>query len=191
MTAKIYSAAYIGFDGKLIEIECDTSNGLPSIIIVGLANKAVDEAKERVRSALKNSDLLLPRKRITLNLAPADLPKDGSSYDLPMAIAVLAASGQVQPTFLSDSLFVGELSLDGKVRAVRGIISHVEVAKNQGFKRVFVPQKNISQATLVDGIDILPVTHLKEVVAYLTAGSGISPATLNTAPHPKSYPVDL
>ena len=108
-----------------------------------------------------------------------------------MAIAVLAASGQVQPTFLSDSLFVGELSLDGKVRAVRGIISHVEVAKNQGFKRVFVPQKNISQATLVDGIDILPVTHLKEVVAYLTAGSGISPATLNTAPHPKSYPVDL
>lgn len=87
ITAKVFSAASLGFDGKLIEIECDMTKGLPSIVIVGLANKAIDEAKERLRSSLRNSDLVLPRKRITFNLAPADLPKDGASYDLPMAVA--------------------------------------------------------------------------------------------------------
>ncbi len=98
VTANVSSAAIVGFDGKLIDIECDMTNGLPTIIIVGLANKAIDEAKERMRSSLKNSNLAVPRKRITLNLAPADLPKDGASYDLPMAIAVLAASEQISTT---------------------------------------------------------------------------------------------
>ena len=92
VTAKVYSAALVGFDGRLIEIECDTTNGLPGIVIVGLGSKAIDESKERMRSSIKNSNLVLPRKRITLNLAPADLPKDGACYDLPMAIA-LPASG--------------------------------------------------------------------------------------------------
>lgn len=169
MTSKIFSAAYVGFDGKLIEIECDISNGLPSIIIVGLANKAVDEAKERIRSSLKNSELLMPRKRITLNLAPADLPKDGTSYDLPMAVAVLATSGQIQPDLLNDSLFVGELSLDGKVRPVRGIISHAEVARRSGFKRLFVPVENAEQATLVEGIDVIATESLESLVKLLNA----------------------
>ena len=149
-TAKVYSAAHIGFDGRLIEIECDTTKGLPGIIIVGLANKAIDEAKERMRSSIKNSDLSMPRKRITLNLAPADLPKDGSSYDLPMAVAVLAASQQIKTDLLKDSLFVGELSLDGKLRPIRGVITHTEVAKLNKFKRIFVPSDNAPQASLVD-----------------------------------------
>jgi magnesium chelatase family protein len=167
MTSKIFSAAYVGFEGQLIEVECDTSNGLPSIVIVGLANKAVDEAKERIRSSLKNINLAMPRKRITLNLAPADLPKDGSSYDLPMAIAVLAASEQIKLTYLPNSMFVGELSLDGYLRPIRGVISHVEVAKKHGFKRIFVPKANATQATLVDGVEIIPVDRLDRLISHL------------------------
>jgi len=176
MTSKVYSAAYVGFDGQLIEVECDTSNGLPSVIIVGLANKAVDEAKERIRSSLKNNDLAMPRKRITLNLAPADVPKDGSSYDLPMAVAILAASEQIKSTLLSSSMFVGELSLNGELRPVRGVISHVEVAKKNGFKRIFVPKDNVSQATLVGGVDIISVSSLKELMAYLNGAKPLEPS---------------
>jgi len=182
MTSKIFSAAYVGFDGKLIEVECDTSNGLPGIVIVGLANKAVDEAKERIRSSVKNSGLSMPRKRITLNLAPADLPKDGSSYDLPMAIAVLVSSEQVRSSEAQDSLFVGELSLDGKLRPIRGVISHAEVAKTQGFKRIFVPSKNAAEATLVEGIDIIAVHTLKEVVNHLNGTTIISPSIQGKTP---------
>jgi magnesium chelatase family protein len=176
MTAHVYSAAYVGFEGKLIEVECDTSNGLPSVIMVGLANKAVDEAKERIRSSLKNTDLMMPRKRITLNLAPADLPKDGSSYDLPMAIALLATSQQIKADLLDSSLFVGELSLDGKLRPIRGVISHAEVAKKSGFKRIFIPKQNAPQATLVSNIEIIPVSSLKEVVRHLNGSQIIEPA---------------
>ncbi|HMS31016.1 MAG TPA: YifB family Mg chelatase-like AAA ATPase [Candidatus Saccharibacteria bacterium] len=174
-TAKVYSAAHIGFDGRLIEIECDTTKGLPGIIIVGLANKAIDEAKERMRSSIKNSELSMPRKRITLNLAPADLPKDGSSYDLPMAVAVLAASGQIKTDLLKDSLFVGELSLDGSLRPIRGVITHTEVAKTQKFKRIFVPKENGAQASLVEGVDIIPVSSLVELCHLLNKPESLNP----------------
>jgi magnesium chelatase family protein len=103
MTSEVISAANIGYEGRLIQIECDSSNGLPGLVIVGMANKAIEESKERMRSAIKNSGLDFPRKRVTLSLAPADLPKDGSSYDLPMAIAILAISGQVPILYSSES----------------------------------------------------------------------------------------
>lgn len=167
ITAKVFSAAHVGFDGQLIEVECDMSNGLPSIIVVGLANKAIDEAKERIRSSLKNSELNIPRKRITLNLAPADLPKDGSLYDLPMTIAILAASQQIDSKLLGDSLFIGELSLDGSLRPVRGIISHAEVAKNHGFKRIFVPLANANQAALIQGLEVYAVSTLIQLIKHL------------------------
>lgn len=173
-TAKVYSAAHVGFEGRLIEIECDTTKGLPGIVIVGLANKAIDEAKERLRSSIKNSQLSLPRKRITLNLAPADLPKDGASYDLPMTVAVLAASQQIKNNVLAESLFVGELSLDGSLRPVRGIITHTEVAKKHGFKRIFVPATNGAQATLVDGIEIIGITNLSDLCKLLNDPSKIT-----------------
>lgn len=172
ITAKVYSAAHIGFDGQLIEVECDTTKSLPAIVIVGLANKAIDEAKERIRSGIKNSELSVPRKRITLNLAPADLPKDGSAYDLPMAIAVLAASQQIKTDSLSSSLFVGELSLDGSLRAIRGVISHTEVAKQRGFSRIFLPKVNAAQASLVEGIEIIPVESLNQICKHL---NGVKP----------------
>lgn len=166
--AKVHSAAHVGFDGRTIEIECDITNGLPSIVIVGLGNKAIDEAKERIRSSIKNSGLLMPRKRITLNLAPADLPKDGASFDLPMAVAVLAASQQIQSNLLGKVLVVGELSLDGEVRPVRGIISHVEVAKSLGLEYIIVPHENADQASLVEGISILATKNLSETAALLS-----------------------
>lgn len=173
--AKVHSAAHVGFDGTLIEVECDITNGLPSIIIVGLGNKAIDEAKERIRSSIKNSGLSMPRKRITLNLAPADLPKDGASYDLPMAVAILMASQQINSNLIPDSLFIGELSLNGQLRPVRGIISHIEVAKRHDIKRVFIPQDNALQASLVAGIDIIEVTNLKQLVSLLGNPKSIKP----------------
>lgn len=192
VTAKVYSAAHIGFDGRLIEIECDTTNGLPGIVIVGLGSKAIDEAKERMRSSIKNSGLALPRKRITLNLAPADIPKDGSCYDLPMAIAVLAAGEQIHKTFLKDSLFVGELSLDGSLRPVRGVISHTEVAKQNNFKRIFVPTQNASQATLVDDIEVIPVRTLSELCKHLNKELAISPEpTVDLTAVKRSITVDF
>lgn len=183
-TAKVFSAAAIGFDGTLIQIECDMSKGLPGIIIVGLANKAIDEAKERVRSSIKNSELVVPRKRITLNLAPADLPKDGSCYDLPLAIAVLAASEQIPIKPLASSLFIGELSLDGMIRPVRGIISHAEAARRAGFQRIYVPRATAAQAALVEGIDVIAVESLREVCSALGKTKPLQPYVYNEESSP-------
>lgn len=180
VTAKVYSAANVGFGGQLIEIECDATNGLPAVIIVGLANKAIDEAKERLRSSIKNSDLVMPRKRITLNLAPADLPKDGSCYDLPLAIAVLATSQQIKNDLLSDSLFVGELSLDGSLRPIRGCIGHAEAAKDSGFKRIFVPEQSAKQAALITGIEVFPVKSLLQLCKHLNGEQLIRSAPATT-----------
>jgi len=126
MVAKVQTIAPIGFDGRLIEVESDSNNGLPSLQIVGLGNKSIDEAKERVKSAIVNSLLEYPKKRLTINLAPAELPKDGTHYDLPIALSILCASGQIKQSELSNSIFAGELALDGNLRAVRGSLSIVD-----------------------------------------------------------------
>jgi magnesium chelatase family protein len=168
MTAKVFSATAIGFKGELIEVECDASNGLPGMLIVGLGNKAIDEARERVRSAIKNTGLEFPRKRVTINLAPANLPKHGAHFDLPIAIALLVVSGQIEQTALRDTLLAGELALDGSLRPVAGAVSYVEVAKAHGKSTVIVPADNAVQATLVDGITILPARTLQEVHSHLT-----------------------
>lgn len=167
MTAHIYAATALGFDGKMIEVECDSSNGLPTLQIVGLGNKAIEEAKERVRSAINNSKLEYPAKRITINLAPASLPKDGSHFDLPIAVAILTVSKQLRSEEVADSVFVGELALDGKLRPVRGIISLVECARQAGCKRIFVPQANAAQAQLIKDIEIIGVDALANLYLYL------------------------
>lgn len=167
MTSTVFSATNIGFDGKLIQVECDSSMGLPSLLIVGLGNKAIDEAKERVRSAIKNSRLEFPRKRVTINLAPANIPKDGAHFDLPIALALLCVSGQLKQDALKDKLVVGELGLDGSLKPVRGVISHVETALGANLKYVVVPAQNYKQASLIKGVEILPVNNLRELVAYL------------------------
>jgi magnesium chelatase family protein len=169
MLAKIFSAAHTGFDAQLVEVECDITNGLPSLIIVGLPNKAIDEAKERVRGAIKNSNLKPPQKRITLNLAPADLPKDGTAYDLAMAMAILAASGQINQNSLKQNLVVGELALDGSLRPIPGVLSYSQLAVKKGFEKLYVPQANADEAALIGNIEVIPVKNLRDLYRHLLA----------------------
>ena len=131
--AKVLSVAPIGFDGHIIEVESDTTKGLPSLQIVGMGSKAIDEAKERVKSAIANSLLEYPARRITINLAPAELPKDGTHYDLPIALAILASSGQLVRKNLIEAAFAGELALDGSVRPVKGAIRYCRSRQKRGF----------------------------------------------------------
>lgn len=148
--------------GVIIEIECQLSNGLPSIVIVGLGNKAVDEAKERIRSAFASSDLHLPRKRITINLAPADLPKESTSLDLAIAAAILQASDQMLHKLGKDSAVIGEVGLDGRVRPVRGIIGKLLNGKAMGITTFFLPTQNLPQAALIPNIKVVGVANLKD-----------------------------
>lgn len=175
--AKVYSAAPIGFDGKVIEVEGDATRGLPSIQIVGLANKSIDEAKERVKSALTNSLFEYPAKRLTINLAPAELPKEGTHYDLPIALAVLVASGQLLQTDVADALFAGELALDGSVRPVKGAISLAETARDAGLATLFVPARNAHQASLVTGVTVIGIQSLKELFLHLKGERRIAATT--------------
>ncbi|MBR3264257.1 YifB family Mg chelatase-like AAA ATPase [Candidatus Saccharibacteria bacterium] len=187
MIAKIHSAIPCGFIGRLVEVEGDMNRGLPAFNIVGMANKTVNEAKERVRSALTNSGFVFPSKKVTINLAPAELPKDGAYLDLPIALSVLLMSGQIIKSDVTKKLFVGELSLDGELRPVRGIINVVEAAKKAGFKDVYVPLKNLSQASLVTDINIYGVNRLQELFLALKnqvklplSGGELSYGTSNT-----------
>lgn len=167
MIAKIYSAIPCGYDGHIVEVEGDAAKSLPAFNIVGMANKTITEARERVRSALTNSDFIFPDKKVTINLAPAELAKDGTHLDLPIALAILILSKQLLQSDTKDKLFVGELSLDGLTKPVRGIINIVEAAKNAGYEEVYVPKANLSQAQLVPNISIIGVTSLTELVLHL------------------------
>lgn len=176
MLAKVISAAVVGLDAVPIEVEVDIANqGLPSFTIVGLPDKAVEEAKERVRSAIKNSGADFPAKRITVNLAPADLPKVGPSYDLPIAIGILLASEQLKVD-TSDALFMGELSLDGRLRHTNGILPQVILAKEKKLAKIYLPEINAKEATIIKGLTIYPVDCLKSLFNHLTQTLPISPA---------------
>jgi len=186
--------APVGFEGHLIEVESDATRGLPSLQIVGLGSKAIDEAKERVKSAIANSNLEYPARRITINLAPAELPKDGTHYDLPIALAILVSSGQLRQADIDNAAFAGELALDGSLRPIRGAITIAEAAKKAGLTYVYLPEANAEQASLIQGITIIPINslsslflHLKQEVK-LTEVVSVSPATVN--PHPQSPLLD-
>lgn len=165
--ATVQSVALPGFDGALIEVETDIKAGLPSLQIVGMGNKAIDEARQRVRSAITNSLLEFPARKVTVNLAPAELPKDGTHLDLPIALSILVASGQLKPPEVSGAVFAGELALDGYIRPVRGAVGIAETARKAGAHTVFVPHHNVQQARLVKGITIIGVTNLKELFLHL------------------------
>lgn len=181
--AKVFSVAPIGFEGHLIEVESDATNSLPSIQIVGLGNKAIDEAKERIKSAIANSLLEYPKKRITINLAPAELPKNGTHYDLAIALAVLISSGQLRQTEVNDAVFAGELALDGNIRPIKGAISITETARQHGFKQVYLPVESAEQASLVEGIDIIGVASLKELYLHLKQEAILTPYSITTPIH--------
>lgn len=162
MLAKILSAAVVGLDAVPITVEVDiAAMGLPHFAIVGLPDKAVEEAKERVRSAIKNSGCDFPAKRIIVNLAPADLPKEGPAYDLPIALGILMADGQLSPRDLSDSVFLGELSLDGSLRRIWGVLPAAIMAREKKFTNLYLPDQNLGEAQVVDKITVFPVSSLK------------------------------
>ena len=168
MLAKVFSAAVVGLDAVPVEVEIDiASQGLPSFTIVGLPDKAVEEAKERVRSAIRNSGADFPARRITVNLAPADLPKEGPSYDLPIALGILLASGQLQAN-LSNSLISGELSLDGRVRSINGALIQALMARDKKLTNVFLPSENAIEAAIVENVSIYPIDSLKSLFFHLT-----------------------
>ena len=167
MIAKIHSAIPSGFEGKIITVEGDMNRGLPAFNIVGMANKTINEARERVRSALTNSNFSFPDKKVTINLAPADLMKDGSFLDLPIALSVLILSGQLLKSDVDHRLFVGELSLNGELRPVKGIINIVEAAKAFGTREVYVPIQNLPQANLISDISIYGVDTLQNLFLHL------------------------
>lgn len=168
MLAKVLSAAIVGLDAVPVEVEVDiSSHGLPSFTIVGLPDKAVEEAKERVRSAIRNSGADFPARRITVNLAPADLPKEGPSYDLPIALGILLASEQLKAD-IKDAVFVGELSLDGHLRSVPGSLPYAVMAGKEKLLRLFVPEVNAKEAAIVDTVAVYPVPSLLTLYQHLT-----------------------
>lgn len=165
MISKIFSAAVIGLDAELIEVEADIANGLPATVIVGLPDTAVQESRERVKTAIKNSGLNYPQTRVSVNLAPADVPKLGTHFDLPIALAILMASQQlvIDP---KDKMFLGELSLDGKLRPVPGVLAVAITAKTLGINQLFVPKANAKEAALVSGVKIYAVDDLKQLLGH-------------------------
>jgi len=174
MFAKVLSSSVSGLDGIQVEVEADISNGLPSFSIVGLPDKAVEESRERVRSAIKNTGADLPAQRITVNLAPGDLPKEGSFFDVPIAVAILLATEQVKAD-VDGIMFLGELSLNGELRHTKGVLPMALFAKENGIKAVFIPDANAKEASIVDGIIIYPAKTLKEILDHLAGQKKIEP----------------
>lgn len=175
MLSRVLSAATVGLESIPVQVEVDiSSQGLPSFTIVGLPDKAVEEAKERVRAAIKNSGAEFPTHRITVNLAPADLPKEGPAYDLPIALGLLLASGQLQAD-LSDSLVFGELSLDGSLRHTNGVLPMVMLAKEKKIKRIFLPAVNAREAAIIKGVKVYPISSILALFSHLNGSSEIKP----------------
>lgn len=164
MMSKVYTCTVAGINGLIVEVETDITNGLPCFTIVGLPDTAVKESKERVRTSIKNSGFNYPVKKITVNLAPADTKKEGPLFDLPIAIAILHASAQLCSSDIGGFIILGELSLDGRVKPVNGVLCMVAEAAKQGYKKVIVPFKNANEAAIVRDINIFPVSTLKEAV---------------------------
>jgi magnesium chelatase family protein len=175
MLARVFSCAVIGLDGVVVDVEVDTSSGLPKILIVGLPDAAVQESRERVQSAIKNSNLYFPRKKLTINLAPASVRKEGPAYDLPIALGVLIATGQISQESVKDSLVIGELSLDGGVRHVRGVLPMAAVARQQGFKCIFAPEVDAAEAALIPDLDVYPVPSLTALFEHLNGDLPLKP----------------
>jgi len=170
MLARVFSCAVIGLEGVIVEIEVDIGRGLPGMTIVGLPDAAVQESRERVQSAIKNSGLPFPRQRVLVNMAPADVRKEGPVYDLPIALGVLVMSGFIPQEAVQETLVIGELSLDGGVRHVRGVLPMAAIAREKGFKQFFAPEIDSSEAALIPDMEIIPVSFLAKLHGHLSGG---------------------
>ena len=192
MLAKVTSFALIGLESTPVQVEIDISRGLPSQTIVGLPDAAVRESSERVRAAIVNSGLIHPRARLTVNLAPADLRKEGPAYDLPIAVGILLATEQVSAD-LAEAGLIGELSLDGEVRGITGVLPMAVAAREHGVTTLYVPQTNAAEAALVEGLTVIPVASLASLVGHL---HGYAPIPIYDSKRPFDdtppvYPVDF
>lgn len=189
MLARVLSSAVIGIDAYLVEVEVDIAQGLPSFTTVGLPEAAVKESRERVKSAIANSGYRFPADRITVNLAPANIKKEGTGFDLPMALGILAATGIIPEGALSGYLFLGELSLDGRVKAVNGSLPMAIAAREAGYRGIVVPADNGQEAAVVDKLAVYPVVTLGQLVDFLRGFESIRPESADlesmfTAPDP-------
>ncbi len=179
MLSRVLSSAVLGVDAYTVEVEVDIMRGLPSFATVGLPEAAVKESKDRVKSAINNSGYRFPDDRITVNLAPADIKKEGTGFDLPIALGILAATGVVPQSRLTEYLILGELSLDGRIKPVRGLLPVALLARNSGFRGMILPRKNASEAAVVDGIEVLSVPTLGELVDFLCGLRLIQPESVD------------
>ncbi|RMF02062.1 MAG: ATP-binding protein, partial [Chloroflexi bacterium] len=177
MLAKVTSCAVVGLDGVLIQVEVDISRGLPSMIIVGLPDAAVQESRERVRAAINNTGLPFPTGRVTVNLAPADIRKAGPAYDLPIAIGILLAAEQFHGN-VEQAIVMGELSLDGSVRHVSGVLPMANLAVQEGFTTLFVPAEDAPEAALIEGLTVYPVANLLQLIDHLSGHRALEPYRL-------------
>lgn len=179
MLSIVKSMSLTGLEGYLVNIEVDVSAGIPCWDIVGLPDISVKEAKERVRTAIKNSGFEMQSKKIVVNLSPADIKKEGSFFDLPIAVGILACIGDVNKNDIQDTIFIGELSLDGKINKVNGILPMCIEAKKLGIKKVILPKQNEIEAAVVKQIKIIGVSSLREVIKYLNKEIEIKEANIN------------
>ncbi|MEW6062696.1 MAG: magnesium chelatase domain-containing protein, partial [Bacteroidota bacterium] len=179
MLSTVFSAATYGINAYLIEIETNIENTVPNFFMVGLPDNAVKESRERVASALKNSAFIYPNKRITINLAPADVKKEGSAYDLPIAIGMLASSGQVSIDLLKEFVILGELALDGSLRPIHGVLPIAIEVKKKGIRGMILPESNAKEAAMVEGIDVYGVETLADAVDILDRKSSAVPLRVN------------
>lgn len=168
MVCKCITATTVGIDARIVEAEVDVINSLPNISIVGLPDNAVSEAKERIRSAIKNSGFTFPRGRVVINLAPADIKKEGTYFDLPMAVGILLEEGLIETENIKNCAFIGELSLDGSLRGVNGILPLVSELESKNIETIFVPQENAKEAALTGGGNIIGINHLRDIVSHFT-----------------------
>jgi magnesium chelatase family protein len=195
MLARILSSAVLGIDAYIVEVEADITPVLPAFATVGLPNEAVKESKERVMSAIKNSGFFFPNKKVTINLAPADVKKEGSAFDLPMAIGIIAATGQMARENFDDYLVLGELSLDGSLRPIRGALCMALHARERdSLKGMIVPKENAKEAAMARGLNIYPVESLRETIDFLENGDGIQPFEIDIKEvfeRALTYPIDF
>src|SRR5688572_21722594 len=166
MLAKVNAVSIVGLDAFPVEVECDLRPVLPKFVIVGLPDASLRESQERVESAIKNSDLDWPIAKIVVNLAPADLRKEGTAFDLPIALAILCANGQCDPEALAGYLIAGELGLDGALRAVPGVLPMALKARELGLRGVIVPAQNAAEAAVIRSVRVIPVAHLAQCVSW-------------------------
>lgn len=179
MISRVQSGAVLGIDGYSVEVEVNLAMGIPGMSIVGLPDAAVKESSDRVAAAIKNTNLDMPLKKITVNLAPADIKKEGSAFDLPIAIGILAANGLIDKEALAKHMILGELSLDGRVKRIKGALSIATQARDSGLAGLLLPAENSAEAAVVEGVNVYPVKDLPAVVAFLNGDLAIEPAKSN------------